>query len=550
MFRRRRRRLLPLLIVIAIVAGTAGGYALFSHFTSGGSSALEKPVDSCDVPLPLLERVWRGYVRGRSGDVLAIEQLPNQWGSRHSTPYAYTQDVPLVLYGPGFVKHGFRSVKDVTLADVAPTQAELLDFTAFPERDGSPLKSALLPDPKRNGVPRLIYTLVWDGVGMNALDRWPDSWPNLKRLMASGANFTNATAGSSPSITPATHATIGTGDFPIHHGISDVRMRVNDEMVDAEPNDSPRFLRIPTLADLWDQANGNQPIVGLMARDGWHLGMMGHGAQMPGGDKDIAVLDDLGSVSYHTNADFYTLPSYLVNGNVGLQEDITKVDQRDGRADGEWLGTPMLPTDGRVRYTPAWDIFETQQVEQLLSNERFGQDTIPDLFFNNYKSGDLAGHEWGMTTPQVRDDIAEQDAQLPLIVNYLNDHVGKDNYVLIITADHGMQPYSTVTGGWPIDSQEMTDDIERRFDHTTPGTPLVMSNRGYQYMLDHKEMRRNHVTADQVAAYIRSYRISDNVKKGATVPRAFQDKLNQRLFLTALTPPQLKRAMQCAKERV
>jgi arylsulfatase A-like enzyme len=481
--------------------------------------------------------------------VLAIQQQPNQWGSRHSTPYAYTQDVPLVMYGPGFINRGFVSKQDVTLADIAPTYADLLHFSAFPPRDGTDLKSALLPDARRNGLPRLIYTLVWDGVGWDALNRWSNSWPNLKNLMDEGANYTNATSGSSPSITPAIHATIGTGDFPKLNGISDVRMRVNGHMVDAEPGDSPRFLRVPTLADLWDAANNNLPVVGLMARDGWHLGMMGHGAFLSGGDKDIAVLDALGSVNFHTNQNFYSLPAYMQNGNPGLQEDINKVDQRDGQADQRWLGTPMLPYDGRVRYTPAWDIYETQRVEELLTKEHFGQDAMPDLFFNNYKSGDLAGHEWGMTTPQVRDDIAEQDAQLPIIVNYLNQTVGKDNYVLLITADHGMQPYPAVTGGWSINTEEMTADLQRRFDHTTPNTPLVMSNRGYQYVLDHKEMKRNNVTADEVAAFIRGYRIQDNVKNGATVPQAFQDKLNQRLFLTALTPPELKSAMECAKKK-
>jgi hypothetical protein len=95
----------------------------------------------------------------------------------------------------------------------------------------------------------------------------------------------------------------------------------------------------------------------------------------------------------------------------------------------------------------------------------------------------------------------------------------------------------------------MTADLQRRFDHTTPNTPLVMSNRGYQYVLDHKEMKRNNVTADEVAAFIRSYRIQDNVKSGATAPQAFQDKLRQRLFLTALTPAELKSAMECAKKR-
>src|SRR3712207_8910243 len=50
-----------------------------------------------------------------SGEVLAIERLPHQWGSRHSTPYPYTQDVPLVLYGPGLIEPGEYDATDVTV---------------------------------------------------------------------------------------------------------------------------------------------------------------------------------------------------------------------------------------------------------------------------------------------------------------------------------------------------------------------------------------------------------------------------------------------------
>ena len=73
-----------------------------------GREKLIAEVDPCTVPKDVLEKVWRGYEPGRSGDVLAIEQLPNQFGTRHSTPYPYTQDVPLVFWGPGLHQEGLH----------------------------------------------------------------------------------------------------------------------------------------------------------------------------------------------------------------------------------------------------------------------------------------------------------------------------------------------------------------------------------------------------------------------------------------------------------
>jgi predicted AlkP superfamily pyrophosphatase or phosphodiesterase len=168
---------------------------------------------------------------------------------------------------------------------------------------------------------------------------------------------------------------------------------------------------------------------------------------------------------------------------------------------------------------------------------------MPDLFYTNYKSTDLAGHEWGMLEPEVRDDLKEQDAQLPLLIKELDRFVGKDKYVLALTADHGMQP--PTADGWKIDSVEMSKDLAR-LDKTTPNIPLELSNRGYQYMFNRNEMKRNDLTPSDLAAWIRDYRIEDNAT--GPLPEAFKDRGDERIFLTALTPDALKRALDCSAQ--
>lgn len=546
LFRRKKKRLLPLLLVGLLVVGAAGGGYLY--LTTRGDDqdvSRTKVVRACDVPLEILERVWRGYVPGRSGDVLTIERLPNQYNTRHSTPFAYTQDVPLVLYGPGFIKDNVTSDRVTTVADLVPTYAELLDFEMPEKLDGRPLTEALLPEDKRNGIPKLILTVVWDGGGDNVLEQWPESWPELKKVMAAGTNYTQAAVGSSPSITPSIHATIGTGVFPKRHGLSDTRMRVGNETVDAYEGGSPRFLRSRTLGDVWDQANDNVPLVGMMARDNWHLGMIGHGAYLEGGDLDIAVMDSFGTVEFRTSKRFYDLPEYML-GNEGLQEAIDEVDQRDGESDQRWLGNPLLPIDGKIRFTPAWSIFQTEKMKELLTNEGYGQDDVADLFFVNYKSTDLVGHEFNMVEPEEKEALEEQDRQLREVIRFLDETVGRKNYVLGITADHGMTPYPEETGGWNIIMSETSADIEERFDKVTPDVPLILSNRGYQIMLNKKEMRRNDVAPEEIARFLRDYTIGDNAPT-KDVLGDFSERTEERIFLTALTPDELKEAVQCAR---
>ncbi|HYO60275.1 MAG TPA: alkaline phosphatase family protein, partial [Actinomycetota bacterium] len=383
--RRRRSRALPLALVVLVVLGAAGGtYLVLRPSGDEGPSAKEELVRACDVDLEILERMWNGYVPNRSGDVIAVEHEPNQYSTRHSSPWPYHQDVPLVLYGPGFIRSGRSVDRPVTVADLAPTYAKLLGFDEFPERDGKVLQEALKPERKRNGVPKLILTLVWDGGGDNVLEQWPDDWPELKALRERATDYTDATVGSTPSITPSVHATIGTGVFPHTHGITDTRMRVKGKMADPWEESSPKRLRSKTIGDLWDAANGNVPLVGMMARDAWHLGMIGHGAYLPEGDFDHAVMDELGGVEFRTNDEYYSLPEYLL-GLDGLDEAIAEVDQRDGETDGQWLDNPINASDGQIRFTPAWSIFQTEKLVQLLETEGYGADDVADLFYVNYK---------------------------------------------------------------------------------------------------------------------------------------------------------------------
>ena len=205
---------------------------------------------------------------------------------------------------------------------------------------------------------------------------------------------------------------------------------------------------------------------------------------------------------------------------------MAQLDQRDGAADARWLGNPLIPEDGKIRYTPAWPVLQTQKVVEIIRKERFGRDDMPDLFFTNYKTTDLAGHEWNLVEPEVRDALRGQDAEIPVLIDALDRMVGKRNYVLALTAD-----------------------LERQFDRAAPRRSLVLVNRGYQIMLDKREMRRNGVTASDVAQWVRAYRLGDNVPRGDEVAKGFGGRQNERLYLTALTPHEVEDALACARSR-
>ena len=82
MFAKRRKSVLPALVAAAVVvAGVTGYLVLRDEDAPPAGPERFNLVRACDLPLPVLERVARGYYPKRSGDVLAIERLPNQFGT-------------------------------------------------------------------------------------------------------------------------------------------------------------------------------------------------------------------------------------------------------------------------------------------------------------------------------------------------------------------------------------------------------------------------------------------------------------------------------------
>jgi hypothetical protein len=216
----RSALLLAFVIVAVACTGSGSGGPSGSSGGSGASGSSTSPPPEATTkalartvcartPHEVLLRTWHGTRLDRSGDIQIIPKFPNfvNGGLTHATPFDYTQEVPLLLYGPGYVRPGVYD-KAITLADLAPTEGALLHFD-FPAPDGQAQTQALLPAADRPD-PKLLVTLIWDSGGLDVLNTWKNDWPYLKSLIAKGAWFDHVTVGSSPSNTPTGHAEIGT----------------------------------------------------------------------------------------------------------------------------------------------------------------------------------------------------------------------------------------------------------------------------------------------------------------------------------------------------
>jgi Type I phosphodiesterase / nucleotide pyrophosphatase len=518
--------------------------------TSSIARESEMARDACrTIDRDVLLRTWRGVRLDRSGDVQIIPIEPNfvSGGLTHATPFDYTQEVPVFLYGPGFVRPGTYGAP-ITLADVAPTTAALLKFP-FIARDGAAQTQALLAADERD-LPRLVVTVIWDSGGTNVLDRWPASWPYLASLVPHGAWFTNATVGASPSNTPIGHSTIGTGAFPVHNGFVDEYMRVNGILQKPNAN-GPAFLIEPTLADLYDRAMGNRPNVGAIATLAAHVMMMSHGSQWGGADRDLAVTrekefgETAGAESVQWNltsgmAPFYELPSY-VNDLPPLSRYVEEVDRADGALDGMWRGNSIEQLSNGFD-TPARTPFQQALVERLVVRERFGVDDVPDLLYVNYKAIDTIGHLFSADGIEMSDAVATQDATLQRFVEFLDRTVGRGEWVMVLAADHGTQPDPEVSGAFQIDVAKLESGLTDAFDDGDD-VAVVERVRPSEIWLDRDELRENGHTLADVSQWLLGLTQADTFKN-QNVPDPGDE--NERVFAAAL-PSSILAALPCVR---
>jgi Type I phosphodiesterase / nucleotide pyrophosphatase len=492
---------------------------------------------ACGIPTTQLRRILNGYVTGKSGEIQFVLRTPHFFGANsHSGPWNYLQHVPLFLYGPGHVAAAGEVDGPVTVADIAPTFARFLGYE-FDTEDGSPLDSAVVPDQE---PPRLIVLVVWDGGGRNVMAEYPAAWREVRRLIPSGAWFEDATVGSSPSVTPATHATMGTGVFPRTHGALDLRIRDGDRLVGPILN-GPQYLLAPSLADEWDRDQGNRPVVGFVATEP-ALGMIGHGSYADGGDEDLALGQREGVWGLTPeNQEYFSYEPALTELPGVLEEAVRALDLEDGRLDGLWLGEPVLETPADILHTPAYAAYQTEVLRNVIREKGFGRDDVPDLLFTNYKQIDRVGHRWPFPSPQMEAVVASSAREFVNLAEVLDQEVGPGEWVMALTADHGSTPSAASTGAFGIDQIELTDDINAAFDTDVDDVPVLSSFRVTQLWFNLAELEENGHTLGEVADFLMEYTPADNAPDPSAVPGELR---NDRLFAAAF-PGQVLDGLPC-----
>ncbi len=445
-----------------------------------------------------LRQFARGYFPGRSGQLFMVSREGEFTVDRnplyafmHGSPWPYDTHIPLLLYGPPFIKTLVWNER-VSQQDVAPTLAALLGTAPPATAIGRPLREALAPASTR---PRVVALLVLDGTRADYFDTYRDVLPTLSRLRAGGAWYTQAHVSSIPTLTAVGHANLGTGAEPQTHGLAVNYLfnRVTGKSQEAYDALDPGEMFALTLADVWNiETEGQAVIVGQGGAIRAMAGLVGHGACLVNGRRvRAASYSTAGDGTFETNTKCYALSD-------ALKPFTARRYWTD--AGGTWMGHDVAnPT--KFRHSALFQRFEGDALAAVLEAEPLGADDIPDLVLVNLKGPDYVGHAYGPASPEIKEELAELDRQIARTLEILERKAGAGRFAVAIAADHGMP------GEPPPGGRHYVDDIGKRIDaRFSPGGGTVVQYftdaANNEIHLDTAKLRSLKVSLRDVAAFL------------------------------------------------
>ena len=100
------------------------------------------------------------------------------------------------------------------------------------------------------------------------------------------------------------------------------------------------------------------------------------------------------------------------------------------------------PADGSgfttfLTVSPAGDELTLEFARALIENEALGTDPVTDFLSVSFSSTDYVGHLFGPSSLEAEDNLLRLDRTLAALLAYVDEKVGLDNTLVVLSADHG-----------------------------------------------------------------------------------------------------------------
>ncbi|MBW3521336.1 alkaline phosphatase PafA [Chryseobacterium sp. NKUCC03_KSP] len=434
---------------------------------------------------------------------------------------------------------------------------------------------------KNNQVdrPKLVVGLVIDQMRWDYLYRYYSKYGNdgFKRLLNKGYSLNNVHIPYVPTVTALGHTSIYTGSVPAIHGIAgndwtDKETGKNvycttDENVQPVGttnvkvgSHSPKNLWSTTVTDELRLATNFQgKVVGVSLKDRASILPAGH---TPNGAYwfDDSTGDFITSTWYMNDLPQWVksfnsqnLPDQLVaNGwNTLLPIDQYTESSPDNSPWEGLLGsskTPVFPYNNlaedyktkkdNIRYTPFGNTLTLKLAEASVEGENLGADEVTDILAINLASTDYAGHKFGPNSIEVEDVYLRLDQDLAQFFKYLDGKVGKNQYTVFVSADHGgahsvgfLKEHKINTGFF---GEGMEKSLNEKLKSKFGVDKLINGVDNYQIYFDRKLMADNNLELEDIKEFAIHelekdptvlYAVSTTEVQEATIPEPIKQRI-------------------------
>lgn len=394
--------------------------------------------------------------------------------------------------------------------------------------------------------PKLVVGIVIDQMRWDYLYRFYGRYGEggFKRLLKNGFSCENTMLPYLPANTGPGHACIYTGSVPSIHGIAGNNWYdnntgaywycVDDSLVhqvgDAThaPSMSPRTLLTTTITDELRLATNQKSRVYAFA-------IKDRGAILPGGHLSN------GSYWYNDKTGNFVTSTYYPNQSPAWLEAFNKRKVGDSLTKLNWkllydantydLSTtdannyekgfkgekaPVFPhifdtLSDSDRYAvlktiPAGNAFTLKAARACIEGEHLGHGEDADFLAVSLSSTDYAGHQFGPNAMELEDMYLRLDKEIAEFLNYLDAKVGKGNYLLFMSADHGAAHNATYLSDLDIPSGvfyvNAISDLNTYLKGKFGKDSIIANTQNYQLYLNNGLIAKAGLDKEKVKATI------------------------------------------------
>lgn len=323
--------------------------------------------------------------------------------------------------------------------------------------------------------PKLVVGIVVDQMRWDYLYRYQKRYTDggFKRLLGEGFSCENTMIPYVPSVTAIGHTCIYTGSVPSIHGIAGNNFVKDGKKVYCTDDDSvkpvgttsvaalmsPRNLWVSTIGDEMKIAsNGRAKVVGVALKDRASILPAGHNPNgafwfddqtgcfitssyyMDRLPKWVEAFNDKRLPKQYLSQKWNT----LYPKNTYTESTTDENEYENGIREGVKATLPLnLPElykkygYGIIRNTPFGNSLTLDMAKAAIDGEQLGADDETDLLAVSCSSTDYIGHQVGTHAIETEDTYLRLDKAIADFLAYLDSKVGKGNYLVFLSADHG-----------------------------------------------------------------------------------------------------------------